>query len=126
MEPNRDEELKYVTDVDAEDRPHKKSRLMGGLFLFLSAMMIVVIVSGQADKEGGKMRALVGLLASGGGWIGIGLILFPWTNRMVTRFKAENNFMIAVRQLPVLWQVWLVLAVVLTVGTWVTMTVTQK
>ena len=58
MEPNRDEPG-YVSDADPEDRPHKKSRLMGGLLLFLSAMMTLVIFSGQADKEGGKMRALV-------------------------------------------------------------------
>lgn len=108
-----------------DDRPHKRSRLIGGLLLFLGALMTVVILSGQVDREGGRVRALVGMLASGGSWLGLGLLLFPWTNRMVAGFAAENNFMIGFRKLPMLRKVWLVMALVLTAGTWVFLTVTR-
>ncbi len=104
---------------EADDRPHKKSRLMGGLFLFLGALMIVVVFSGQLDREGNRMRALVGMLAFGGSCIGFGLLLFPWSNRTVKGFTAENNFMIGFRKLPLLWRAWLILALVFTVGSWV-------
>jgi hypothetical protein len=106
---------------ETDDRPHRKSRLMGGLLLFLGALMIVVVFSGQLDREGNRVRALVGMLAFGGSWIGLGLLLFPWSNRTVKGFTAENNFMIGFRKLPLLWRVWLILALVFTVGAWVAM-----
>ncbi|HEY1190994.1 MAG TPA: hypothetical protein VGE74_25400 [Gemmata sp.] len=99
------------------DRPHKKSRLVGGLLVALGALMTVVVFSDQLDREGGRIRALVILLAAAGTWVGLGLLLFPWTNRMVAGFTAENNAMIGFRKLPLLWKVWLVVALVLTVGT---------
>lgn len=102
-----------------DDRPHKKSRLLGGLFLFLGAMMLIVVFSGQLKREGGRMIALVSMLASGGTWIGMGLLLFPWTNRMVANVKAENNFMIAFGKLPLLWKAWSIIALLLTIATFV-------
>jgi len=109
-----------------DDLPHKKSRLIGGLLVFLGVLMAVVVFSGELDKEAGKMKALVGFLASGGLWLGIGLLLFPWTNRMVKGFTAENNAMIGFQKLPVLWKAWLVLAMLLSVVTVVAVIVTGK
>jgi hypothetical protein len=108
------------------DLPHRKSRLIGGLLVFLGVLMAIVVFSGELDKEGGKMKALVALLASGGLWVGIGLLLFPWTNRMVKGFTAENNAMIGFHKLPVLWKAWLVSALVLSVGAVVAVIVTGK
>ncbi len=126
MEQNREDEASYITDTDPLDLPHKKSRLMGGLLVFLGLLMLPVIFLGQADKEDGRIKTLVGLLASGGLWIGIGLLLFPWSNRTVKGFTAENNAMVGFKKLPVLWKAWLVLALVISVGTVAALIVTQK
>jgi len=120
---NTDEFPDPPVDVDPSDRPYGKSRLIGGLLLLLGALMLVVVFSGQLEKEGGRVRALVGMLASGGSFIGAGLVLFPWTGRMVAGFTAENNAMIGFKKLPPLWKAWLVMAMILTVATWVAITV---
>jgi hypothetical protein len=126
MQPERDEYPDQPMDTGTDDLPHKRSRLMGGLFVFLGLLMAVVVFSGELEKEGGKIKAVVALLASGGLWIGLGLLLFPWTNRTVKAFTAENNFMVGFGKLPVLWKAWLVMALVLSVGAVVAVIVTQK
>ncbi len=81
--------------------------------------MAGALLSGSADREGGRMCALLALLASGGTWVGLGLLLFPWTNRTVAGFTAENNALIGFRKLPLLWKAWLIVALVLTIGAFV-------
>ncbi|AWM36298.1 hypothetical protein GobsT_59140 [Gemmata obscuriglobus] len=102
------------------DRPHKKSRPLGAALLLLGAIMAVMVFVEGAGRV--RIRAVIafqGLFAGGGTWTGIGLLLFPWTNRMVARASAENNALIAFRQLPLLWRVWLGVAVLLTIGMWI-------
>lgn len=97
------------------DRPHPKSRVIGGLLVALGLMMSVVVAV-EGHKLDGRLLALVVFLAGAGTWIGLGLLLFPWTRGMVAGFTAENNAMLGFKRLPPLWKAWLVFAALPTVG----------
>lgn len=99
------------------DRPIGKSRLIGVLLLFLGALMTAVILGGEVYKQGGRMFTLIVLLASSGSWLG--LLLFPWTEGMVSRFKAESNFMIACKTMPAFWKAWSLMAVVIGIAAFI-------
>lgn len=97
------------------DWPHPKSRLIGGLLLFLGVVMAGALVT-EGPKLGGRLLALLVLLGVGGTWVGIGLLLFPWTRGMVAGFTSDNNAMLGFKRLPPLWKAWLVVALLATVG----------
>ena len=126
MKSDRDDYPDQSTDTNPADLPHKTWRLIGLFLLVVGAVSLAGLVAGHADKEVRRMRGIIGMLASGGLWFGLGLLLFPWTNRMVAGWAGENNFMLWFRKLPLLWKVWLVLAMIVTMGTWVAMSAARK
>jgi hypothetical protein len=118
---DRPDEPAYISEEpgrDPLDRPHPKARLVGGLLLALGALMFAVVVSGQLAREGGRVKAGVGALAGGGTWLGLGLMLFPWSRRMVARFHEDNNLMVSVGRLPPLWKGWAAGTVVAIAAAW--------
>jgi hypothetical protein len=113
----RDEDIDTSEAPDDGGRPYKpaagKSRALGVFFILLGAAAVGAIF--YFDIPSRKVTAALSALGTVGVFMGVGMVLVPWTPKMFA-LNEQDDFGKLFAAMPVFWKVWFVVSIVAMLG----------
>lgn len=90
-----------------------KSRAIGVFFTLLGAAALTVVL--VFDLPVKKLTALLAAVGGLGVVMGVGMVLFPWTEAMFA-LNQQDDFGKLFKAMPQIWKVWFVLSMAVMLG----------